>query len=307
MKPFGGRKGNIYMFSTLSYKTQKWIIILGFLFVPMTLLYTFTFYPAVKLFYLSFTNWDGISPEKKLIGWDNYVEVFKNPKIFGVFLNQFPYFLVGVFQNIAALFFAVILNGKLKGRNFFRVVMFLPFIMNGVAVAFMFQFVFDTTNGSLNALLDVLGLGMLKTSWLGNTDIVNYSLASVGFWRFMGYNMVIYIGALQAIPGDIYEAAKIDGASGFEQFWYLTLPNLTKIIELNMFLTISGALSVFDLPFVLTGGGPAGASTTFVFKTVETAFQFNNYGLASAMSVILLLITVVLLGLQSKVINRKGE
>lgn len=295
------------MFSALSYRKQKWIIILGFLLVPMTLLYTFTFYPAVKLFYLSFTNWDGISPDKQLIGWDNYAEVFRNPKIFGVFLNQIPYFLVGVVQNIAALFFAVILNSKLKGRNFFRMILFLPFIMNGVAVAFMFQFVFDTTNGSLNALLDVLGLGALKTSWLGNADIVNYSLASVGFWRFMGYNMVIYIGALQAIPGDMYEAATIDGANGMQQFWYLTLPNLTKIIELNMFLTISGALSVFDLPFVLTAGGPAGASTTFVFKTVETAFQFNNYGLASAMSVILLLITVVILGVQSKVINRKGE
>lgn len=295
------------MFNALSYRTQKWIIILGFLLVPMTLLYTFTFYPAVKLFYLSFTNWDGISPDKTLIGWDNYAEVFRNPKIFGVFLHQIPYFLVGVIQNIAALFFAVILNGKLKGRNFFRMILFLPFIMNGVAVAFMFQFVFDTTNGSLNALLDVVGLGALKTSWLGNTGIVNYSLASVGFWRFMGYNMVIYIGALQAIPGDMYEAATIDGASGFQQFWHLTLPNLTKIIELNMFLTISGALSVFDLPFVLTSGGPAGASTTFVFKTVETAFQYNNYGLASAMSVILLLITVVILGVQSKVINRKGE
>lgn len=305
-KPFG-RKEESRMFSALSYNKQKWIIILGFLLVPMTLLYTFTFYPAVKLFYLSFTNWDGISPDKRFIGWSNYLEVFRNPKIFGVFLHQIPYFLVGVVQNAAALFFAVILNGKLKGRNFFRMMLFLPFIMNGVAVAFMFQFVFDTTSGSLNALLDVLGLGALKTSWLGNAGIVNYSLASVGFWRFMGYNMVIYIGALQAIPGDMYEAATIDGANGVQQFWFLTMPNLTKIIELNMFLTISGALSVFDLPFVLTAGGPAGASTTFVFKTVETAFQFNNYGLASAMSVILLLITIVILGVQSKVINRKGE
>ncbi|WP_438444045.1 carbohydrate ABC transporter permease [Gorillibacterium sp. sgz5001074] len=295
------------MFNPLSYKTQKWIIVIGFLLVPMTLLCTFTFYPAVKLVYLSFTDWDGISPDKKLIGWSNYAEVFDNPKIFGVFLHQIPYFLVGVVQNMFALLFAVLLNGKLKGRNFFRVLLFLPFIMNGVAVAFMFQFVFDTTNGSLNALLDAIGLDGWKMSWLGNKDIVNYSLASVGFWRFMGYNMVIYIGALQAIPGDMYEAATIDGASGVQQFWYLTLPHLTKIIELNMFLTISGALSVFDLPFVLTAGGPAGASTTFVFKTVETAFQFNNYGLASAMSVVLLLITVVILGIQSKVINRKGE
>jgi raffinose/stachyose/melibiose transport system permease protein len=303
---FEGRK-ETDMFSTLPYKTQKWLIVTGFLLVPMALLCTFTFYPAIKLVYLSFTNWDGLSPDKTLIGWDNYAEVFRNPKIFGVFLHQIPYFLVGIVQNIAALLFAVILNGKLKGRHFFRMILFLPFIMNGIAVAFMFQFVFDTTNGSLNALLGLIGLDSLQTSWLGNANIVNFSLASVGFWRFMGYNMVIYIGALQAIPGDIYEAATIDGANGFQQFWNLTLPNLAKIIELNMFLTISGALSVFDLPFVLTAGGPAGASTTFVFKTVETAFQYNNYGLASAMSIVLLFITIVILGIQSKVINRKGE
>ncbi|MFC0212314.1 carbohydrate ABC transporter permease [Paenibacillus chartarius] len=295
------------MFNALSYKSQKWIVIIGFLLIPMSLLFTFTFYPALKLVYLSFTDWDGVSPDQKWIGWNNYVEIFQNPKIFGVFVNQIPYFLVGVVQNAVALLFAVILNRKLKGRNFFRMILFLPFIMNGVAVAFMFQFVFDTTTGSLNALLDAVGLGALKTSWLGNSNIVNYSLASVGFWRFMGYNMVIYIGALQAIPGDMYEAATIDGASGSQQFWHLTLPHLTKIIELNMFLTISGALSVFDLPFILTNGGPAGASTTFVFKTVETAFQFNNYGLASAMSIVLLLITVVILGIQNQVINRKGE
>lgn len=295
------------MFSALPYKTQRLIIIAGFLIVPLTLLCTFTFYPAAKLFYLSFTNWDGISPDSMFVGWANYAEVFRNPKLFGVFVHQIPYFLVGVVQNAAALFFAVILNGKLRGRNFFRMMLFLPFIINGVAVAFMFQFVFDTANGSLNALLDVLGLDAWKTSWLGNAKIVNYSLAFVGFWRFMGYNMVIYLGALQAIPRDMYEAATIDGAGGFRQFWHLTLPNLTKIIELNMFLTISGALAVFDLPFVLTGGGPAGASTTFVLKTVETAFQFNNYGLASAMSVILLLITIVVLSLQSWIINRKGD
>jgi multiple sugar transport system permease protein len=138
-------------------------------------------------------------------------------------------------------------------------------------------------------------------------SLVNFSLASIGFWRFMGYNMVIYLGAMQSIPGDMYEAAKIDGSNRFQTLWYLTIPNLTKIIQLNMFLTLSGALAVFDLPFVLTKGGPAGASETFLLKTIETAFQFNNYGLASAMSVVLLLFTVLILGIQNAVINRKGE
>jgi raffinose/stachyose/melibiose transport system permease protein len=292
--------------SGISYRAQKIIVIIGFLFLPLILLCLFTYYPAVRLLYLSFTSWDGYSSTANWIGLNNFKEVFTNPNLFGVFLNQIPYVIVGIFQNIIAIVFAVILNSKLRGSNFFRVLLFLPFIMNAVAVAFMFQYVFDTTSGSLNLLLHFIGLDALRTSWLGNQSIVNYSLASIGFWRFMGYNMVIYIGALQSIPGDMYEAAKIDGANRMQTLWWLTLPNLTKIIQLNMFLTLTGALAVFDLPFVLTKGGPAGASESFLLKTIETAFQFNNFGLASAMSIVLLIITFVILLIQNLAINRKG-
>jgi raffinose/stachyose/melibiose transport system permease protein len=289
----------------ISYKTQKTIILFGFLFLPIALLCLFTYYPAVKMIYLSFTSWDGFSKAVSWIGFDNYHEIFTNSELFGVFLHHIPYVIIGIIQNVVAILFAVILNSKIRGRDLFRVILFLPFIMNAVAVAFMFQYVFDTSNGSLNVLLGFIGLE--KVSWLGNQSIVNYSLASIGFWKFMGYNMVIYLGALQSIPGDMYEASKIDGANRFQTLWYLTIPNLTKIIQLNMFLTVTGALSIFDLPFVLTKGGPAGASETFLLKTVETAFQFNNFGLASAMSIVLLLFTALILGFQNFAINKKGE
>ncbi|SFA81358.1 carbohydrate ABC transporter membrane protein 1, CUT1 family (TC 3.A.1.1.-) [Cohnella sp. OV330] len=292
----------------LSYQAQKRIILLCFMSVPLALLALFTFYPAVKLVWMSFTDWDGLEANPTWIGFANFVEVFTNRDLFGVFLNQIPYAVVGIVQNAIAIVFAVILNSKLRGRNGFRVLMFLPFIMNAVAVAFMFQYVFDTTNGSLNILLGAIGLdGLAKTSWLGNTSLVNFSLASISMWRFLGYNMVIYLGALQSIPADMYEAAEIDGAGRWQKLVRLTLPNLTKIIQLNMFLTLSGALAVFDLPFVLTKGGPAGSSETFLFKTINTAFQFNNFGLASAMSVVLLLIVVVVLALQNLVIGRGGR
>ncbi|MEK0312612.1 carbohydrate ABC transporter permease [Cohnella sp. 56] len=292
----------------LSYQAQKRIILLCFMSIPLALLALFTFYPAVKLVWMSFTDWDGLEANPTWIGFANFVEVFTNRDLFGVFLNQIPYAVVGIVQNAIAIVFAVILNSKLRGRNGFRVLMFLPFIMNAVAVAFMFQYVFDTTNGSLNILLGAIGLDSLsKTSWLGNTSLVNFSLASISMWRFLGYNMVIYLGALQSIPADMYEAAEIDGAGRWQKLIRLTLPNMTKIIQLNMFLTLSGALAVFDLPFVLTKGGPAGSSETFLFKTINTAFQFNNFGLASAMSVVLLLIVVVVLGLQNLVIGRGGR
>lgn len=296
------------MFGSLSYGKQKKLIIFLFLLIPVALLLLFTYYPAAKLVYFSFTEWDGYSPEKPWVGLDNYREVFSNPDIFGVFAHNFAYFVMGLVQNAVAIYFAVILNTRLRGRNAFRLLLFLPYIMNGVAVAFMFGYVFDTTQGSLNLFLNSIGLtGLGDTSWLGTEGLVNYSLASTGLWRFMGYNMVIYIASLQAIPGDIYEAAKIDGANAWHTFWRITLPNMKPVIQLNLFLTVTGALEVFDLPFVLTKGGPAGASQTYVQRVIETAFAFNNYGLASAMSIILLFFVVAVVGLQQFVLSRGGS
>lgn len=296
------------MFGSMSYLKQKRIIIYSFLLIPVSLLLLFTYYPAAKLLYFSFTAWDGYSPEKPWVGLENYREVFLNPDIFGVFAHNFAYFVMGLIQNVIAIYFAVILNTRLRGKNGFRLLLFLPYIMNGVAVAFMFGYVFDTTQGSLNLFLNSIGLTHLsETSWLGTKGLVNYSLASTGLWRFMGYNMVIYIASLQAIPSDIYEAAKMDGANAWQTFWRITLPNMKPVIQLNLFLTVTGALEVFDLPFVLTKGGPAGASQTYVQRVVETAFAYNNYGLASAMSIILLFFVIVVVGLQQFVLSRGGS
>ncbi|WP_178020034.1 carbohydrate ABC transporter permease [uncultured Paenibacillus sp.] len=296
------------MLGAMSYLKQKRIIIFTFLLIPVSLLLLFTYYPAAKLVYFSFTAWDGYSPEKPWVGLDNYREVFLNPDIFGVFAHNFAYFVMGLVQNVIAIYFAVILNTRLRGKNVFRLLLFLPYIMNGVAVAFMFGYVFDTTQGSLNLFLNSIGLTRLsETSWLGTQGLVNYALASTGLWRFMGYNMVIYIASLQAIPSDLYEAAKIDGANAWKTFWRITLPNMKPVIQLNLFLTVTGALEVFDLPFVLTKGGPAGASQTYVQRVVETAFAYNNYGLASAMSIILLFFVIVVVGLQQFVLSRGGS
>ncbi|REE85151.1 carbohydrate ABC transporter membrane protein 1 (CUT1 family) [Paenibacillus taihuensis] len=293
------------MFS-LSYNVQRMLIISSFLFLPLLLLAAFSFYPALYLVWLSFTSWDGYSPDKPWVGMANYKEIFENREIFGVLSHNLAYFIGGIVQNILALFFALLLSRRLRGRNAFRIVLFLPYILNSVAIAYMFTYVFDAQNGSLNVLLTALGLEGLITSWLGNKHVVNISLAFISMWKFMGFNMVIYIGALQSIPEDLYEASKIDGASRFQALRYITLPSIRRILELSMLLTVSGALEVFDLPFVMTKGGPAGASETFVTKTVQTAFNFNNYGLASAMGVVLLAIVVAVITIQRKVILR-GE
>ncbi|GLX70312.1 ABC transporter permease [Paenibacillus glycanilyticus] len=290
----------------MSYKVQRYVILISFLTLPLLLLAVFSFYPALYLAWLSFTSWDGYSPNKAWVGFNNYKDIFTNADIFKVLSHNFVYFIGGIVQNIVALFFAVLLNSRLRGRNTFRVLLFLPYIMNSVAIAYMFTYVYDAQNGSLNALLTSVGLESWIRSWMGDAGIVNYSLAFISAWKFMGFNMVIYLGALQSIPGDLYEAAKIDGAGPFKSFLYITWPSIIKIVELSMLLTVSGALEVFDLPFVMTKGGPAGASQTFVTQTVETAFNFSNYGLASAMGMVLLIIVVLVIFVQRKLILR-GE
>ncbi|QGQ98358.1 sugar ABC transporter permease [Paenibacillus psychroresistens] len=294
------------MFS-LRYKAQKTMILFAFLLVPLLLLATFSFYPALYLFWLSFTSWDGYSPAKAWVGLDNYKELFANRELLGVFSHNLYYLFGGIVQNVLALMFALLLNIKLKGRNAFRVILLLPYILNSVAIAYMFSYVYDAQFGSLNSLLTLLGMEHFITSWLGNKHMVNVSLAFISAWKYMGFNMVIYLGALQSIPSDLYEAARIDGASRSQSFRYITLPSIGPVLELSMLLTVSGALEVFDLPFIMTGGGPAGASETFVTKTVQTAFNFSNYGLASAMGVVLLLIVVTVITIQRKLILRGGN
>lgn len=291
----------------LSYKKQKILIIISFSIVPLLLLGTFSYYPALSLLQISFTSWNGLDPVKTWVGLDNYKEVFSNPDFFKVLKHNIAYLIGGILQNMFALFFAIVLNAKFRGSYLFRVILFLPFIMNSVATAYMFSFFYDFQNGSLNAMLNALGLSSWVTSWLGNTSIVNYSLAVVSLWKYMGFTMVIYLGALQSIPGEVYEAAKIDGAGPLQTLRYITLPGIVKILELNLFLTVSGAFEVFELPFIMTGGGPGDASSTFVTKTVDTAFVFENYGLASAMGIVLLLIVVAVLGLQRLALSRRDD
>jgi raffinose/stachyose/melibiose transport system permease protein len=291
----------------LNYKSQRILILFTFMLIPLALLLTFTYYPAANLVYLSATSWDGYSTVKEWIGLDNYKELFANYELLGIFSHNLAYLLAGIIQVTLALFFAVVLNSRLKGRNLFKIIIFLPFVMNSVAVSYMFGYLYDPANGALNVLLDHIGLGDFRVNWLGNRHIVNFSLAFVNIWRFTGFNMVIFLGALQSIPKDIYEAAQIDGATFFQSFRHITLPSILIIIELNMFLTVTGSIEAFEMPFILTKGGPIGASDTFVTKTMDVAFTFSNFGLASAMGVVLMCIVALFVFLQRKLILGRNE
>lgn len=284
------------MFSNLSYKTQRKIIIFSFLIVPLTLLIVFSFLPVANMFWYSFTDWNGYS-DKEYVGFENYKTVFVNPDYFSVFAVSLYYFFATFVQMGLALYFATILSFKIRMKNFFKGVLFFPYLLNGVAIGFMFL-LFFMPDGGLDTVLTWLGLGDFTTHWLGNPDVINISLAGTSVWRYMGFNFIIFLGAISSISGEIYEAAEIDGANRWHQFRYIILPSIRIIISLNLILAISGALSAFEIPYIMTGG--ANGSATFVIQTVDTAFKYGKIGLASAMAVILLFIVIIVTAIQRK-------
>ncbi len=286
----------------ISYKAQKYIILFGFLTIPVALLCAFSLYPAAALFYFSLTDWDGLGFDQTWVGLANYKEIFMRPEIFGAFKNNLYYFAGGLLQTAIALYFAIILNGRLRGRYAFRVLLFLPYVLHSVATVIMFKNLYHAEYGSLNVFLGAIGLESWQQLWLGNPKLVNFSLAFISMWKYFGLSMVIFIGALQSIPKDLYEASTIDGASSWQSFRFITLPSLRRVIELMLILTLTGALEAFDIPFIMMLG--ANGTSTFVIQTVDMAFKFENFGLASAMAVVLLFIVLFFIAIQRKVLFR---
>lgn len=270
-----------------------------FLLVPVGLLLLLTYVPVLNMFWYSVTDWDGLDKTKNFVGLENFVDVFTEPANVRVFVVSLYYFVGSFVQMALALYFATILSFKVRFKNVWKGILFFPYLINGVAIGLIFLN-FLKPGGGLDTVLMAAGLESLIQQWTGDPDVANYSLAAVSVWRYMGLNFVMFLGAIQSINGDIYEAAELDGASRWQQFWHIILPSIRPIVGLSFILAISGALSVFEIPYVMTGG--ANGTETFVIRTIWTGFERSMVGLASAMAVVLLLIVLVITWVQRKVV-----
>lgn len=269
-----------------------------FLLVPVGLLVVFTYLPLASLLSYSVYKWDGISPTREFQGWGNYLQIFQRPELFGVFGVSLYYFAGAFIQMGLALYLATILSFRTRFRNLFKGLVFFPYLINGVAIAFIFLY-FLRPDGGLDSLLGSVGQHD-PPQWLGDRKVINYSLAGVSVWRYLGLNFVLFLGAIQSIPSEVLEAGEIDGASRWQQFRYIIVPSIRPIIGLTFILSIAGALSVFEIPYIMTGG--ANGSSTFVIQTVNLAFKSQKVGLASAMAVVLLVIVLIVTWIQRRAI-----
>lgn len=278
-----------------TYKGQKLITTILFLLVPLALLITFTFIPAFNMVYYSFQDRDQFGIDATFVGLDNYKTVFTNPDYFITFQTSL-YYLVGSFiQQIIALLVASILCSKIRLKGLFKGTLFFPYLMNGVAVALIFQRFFSkgspplTSEGTLNAIIELFGGDPVK--WLTTPWLANCCLVFVSMWRYIGFDIIMYMGAIQSISPDLYEASDLDGANPWQRFRYIVFPGIKPIISLQLILAVKGAISVFEVPYIITGG--KSGTSTFVIKTIDTAFIYKKMGLASAMAVVLLIIIII--------------
>lgn len=289
--------------SVLTYKRQKVLTSVLFLAIPLVLLLVFNYLPAINMLFYSFTQWDGFGPIDKFVGFQNYVDIFTKPEYFSVLAVSLFYIAGAAVQLALALYFATLVSFKLRFKNFFKGVLYFPSLINGVAIAFTFLYFFQP-DGGLDSVVKVVGVNPANMPlWLGDRHLINISLAAVSVWRYMGFNFVFFVGAIQSIPAEVYESSELDGAGRWQQFWYIILPGIRPILTLSAILAVRGALSVFEIPYVMTNG--MNGSATFVIQTINTAFKLNKVGLASAMAIILLVLIIIVTVIQNTVLNEK--
>lgn len=273
-----------------SRSVQQGLVIVTFLFLPLLLLFVFTYLPFGKMVGFSFYNMKYIG-ERTFVGFKNYREVFARPEIFKSLYVSLFYMGGAVVQLGLALFFATLMVFKVKGEPVFKAAMFFPYLICGIAVGFIFKF-FYARGFVLDSILQLLGMDQENIPyWLQDKKINNISLAATSVWRYMGQNMIMFLGAMMSVDNNLYEAAQLDGANKWHRFRYIILPSIKSIVVLNLILSISGSLSAFEPPYVITNG-TMGTGTYFVIMN-RLAHENQKVGLACAMAIVLLVIIII--------------
>lgn len=271
-------------------KVQRWLVIGTFMFVPLLLLLVFTYIPFFKMVQFSFYNMK-YTGTRTFVGIKNYLEVFSRSECFKSLFVSVYYMGGAVVQLALALFFATLMVFKTRGEAFFKGAMFFPYLICGIAVGFIFKF-FYARGYVLDSILMALGMNAEDIPyWLQDQRINNISLAATSVWRYMGQNMILFLGAMMSVDSELYEAAALDGANRWHQFRYIILPSIKSIVVLNLILSISGSLSAFEPPYVITNG-TMGTGTYFVIMN-RIAHENQKVGLACAMAIVLLAIIII--------------
>jgi raffinose/stachyose/melibiose transport system permease protein len=266
---------------------RKRVELIVLLVPPIVLFLGFVIVPMIFAVWYSLYNWSGFGPLNDFIGTANYTGVLTGPVFHQALLHNVIIAVLSlVIQLPISIGLALLLNRRMRGRTFLRLAVFAPFVLSEATAAVMWYELLQP-GGPLDALLKAAGLGGLVHYWLASTSLVLYSVFVVATWKYIGFGIVLLLAGLQGIPPELREAAAIDGATPWQLTRAITLPLLAPTIRIWGFITVIGSLQIFDIVWVLTEGGPAGASSTITSYMVLQGVDSTDFGFASAIAVIL--------------------
>ncbi|TPL54549.1 sugar ABC transporter permease [Mesorhizobium sp. B2-4-6] len=296
--------GNVLSAATMRARSEDrtaWLLALP----AIVLLFLFVLLPVVAVVFLGFTDFELGYGKFRIVGFENYAHLFSDRTFRKSLWNTTLYTgMVAPVSIALGLGVALLIEGELRARAFFRTVYFLPVASLIVAMATVWQYIFHPTIGPLNALLSLVGIP--GPNWLGASNTVLYSLSIIGVWQSVGFNMVLFLAGLTAIPRELYAAAEVDGAkSALDRFFLVTWPMLGPTTLFVVTISITNAVKVFETVKMLTDGGPNKASEVLLFTIYQEGFVYMRVGYASAMTVVFLAILVVLMFLQYRVLDRR--
>ena len=282
--------------------SRKW---LPYLLVSPYLIFVIVFvmFPVFFCLFLTFNKWNIIAP-MHFIGLDNYRHLFHDKLFWLAIINTLKFLLLHIpLQIIVSLLLAQLLNQNIKAKSFFRASFFMPVIVSGVVVTILWQQLLGYDSGIINRFLTSVGAS--KIGWLVNPDIAIYSIAVMATWKNVGLYVILFLVGLQTVPPQYYEAAKLEGANNWQQFWHITLPMINPTIFMVVILSTIGGFSLFIEPYIMTGGGPMNQTLSAVLYIYKQAFQYYNMGYSATLGFFYALIIMTVVVLQKKFIEKE--
>ena len=256
-------------------------------------LFIFWIYPILRSVWLSFTDWDFMTPDYNFIWFKNYTSLLKDSRFYEALWNTLVFTAGTLFPTIiGGLGLALLLRRNFKGSGVFKFVLFSPWITPTVAISIVWTWIFREDGGLANQVLGLFGLPALK--WISSSDTAMLSVIIVTVWKSLGYAMIFYLSALEKVPEELYEASAMDGAKPWRQFLDMTLPGISPTTFFLMIITMVNSLQAYDQIQILTQGGPSGSTRTLLYMYYQLGFQEFKMGQATATAVIMIIITVIL-------------
>jgi len=257
----------------------------------MVMVVVFFLFPMISALYFSVVDFDGIDPTPEFVGLANFTEMFTDPETWHALSNNAIWIVIGTAAPLViGLLMALLIWSVQRGSVIYRLAFFLPYILPGIAIGIVWGWIYDPVSGWANRALAVLGLGRLQRGWLGEPNTALYAVLATAIWATCGFVIVIFLSALQNVDTELVDASRIDGANTAKRLWYVILPQIMPVFLMVLTLTLVGGFSVFDIIFIMTGGGPADATNVIGTYAYTQAFQLSRIGYGTTLA---LLITVL--------------